>query len=69
MSNPKVGDKVVRLDLDSPHIYTIYKIEDGLYTIGRKVMHRKLGTWLECNEIRLATDQEVIKVKKNESTH
>lgn len=59
MSVFKVGDKVVRLDLDSPHIYSIMKIEDGVFTIGRKVRHRTWGTWLECNEIRLATPEEI----------
>ena len=55
----KVGDKVVRLDLDSPHIYSIIRIEDGVLTIGRKVRHRTWGTWLECNDIRLAEPEEV----------
>lgn len=55
----KVGDNVVRLDLDSPHIYSIMRIEDGLFTIGRKVKHRTWGTWLECSEIRLATPEEI----------
>lgn len=55
----KVGDKVIRLDLDSPHIYSIMRIEDGLFTIGRKVKHRTWGTWLGCNDIRLATPQEI----------
>ena len=55
----KVGDKVVRLDLDSPHIYSIMRIEDGLFTIGRKVKHRTWGTWLECSEIRLASPEEI----------
>lgn len=55
----KVGDKVVRLDLDSPHIYSIMRIEDGVFTIGRKVRHRTWGTWLECSEIRLATPEEI----------
>ena len=59
MSMFKVGDKVVRLDLDSPHIYSIMRIEDGLFTIGRKVKHRTWGTWLECNEIRLASPEEI----------
>ena len=54
----KTGDKVIRLDVNSPYIYTIFKIEDGVYTIGRKVRHRTRGTWLECNEIRLATNEE-----------
>lgn len=55
----KVGDKVVRLDLDSPHIYSIMRIEEGLFTIGRKVKHRTWGTWLECSEIRLASPEEI----------
>ena len=55
----KVVDKVVRLDLDSPHIYSIMRIEDGLFTIGRKVKHRTWGTWLECSEIRLASPEEI----------
>ena len=55
----KVGDKVVRLDLDSPHIYSIMRIEDGVFTIGRKVKHRTWGTWLECSEIRLASPEEI----------
>ena len=55
----KVGDRVVRLDLDSPHIYSIMRIEDGLFTIGRKVKHRTWGTWLECSEIRLASPEEI----------
>ena len=55
----KVGDKVIRLDLDSPHIYSIMRIEDGLFTIGRKVRHRTWGTWLECGEIRLASPEEI----------
>lgn len=55
----KVGDNVVRLDLDSPHIYSIMRIEDGLFTIGRKVKHRTWGTWLECSEIRLASPEEI----------
>ena len=55
----KVGDKVVRLDLDSPHIYSIMRIEDGVFTIGRKVRHRTWGTWLECSEIRLASPEEI----------
>ena len=59
MSMFKVGDKVVRLDLDSPHIYSIMRIEDGLFTIGRKVKHRTWGTWLECSEIRLASPEEI----------
>ena len=59
MSMFKVGDKVVRLDLDSPHIYSIMRIEDGVFTIGRKVRHRTWGTWLECSEIRLASPEEI----------
>ena len=59
MSMFKVGDKVVRLDLYSPHIYSIMRIEDGVLTIGRKVRHRTWGTWLECNDIRLAEPEEV----------
>lgn len=55
----KVGDRVVRLDLDSPHIYSIMRIEDGVFTIGRKVRHRTWGTWLECSEIRLASPEEI----------
>ncbi len=55
----KVGDKVVRLDLDSPHIYSIMRIEDGVFTIGRKVRHRTWGTWLWCSEIRLASPEEI----------
>ena len=55
----KVRDKVVRLDLDSPHIYSIIRIEDGVFTIGRKVKHRTWGTWLECSEIRLASPEEI----------
>lgn len=55
----KVGDKVVRLDLDSPHIYSIMRIEDGVFTIGRKVRNRTWGTWLECNDIRLAKPEEI----------
>lgn len=55
----KVGDKVVRLDLDSPHIYSIMRIEDGVFTIGRKVRHRTWGTWLGCSEIRLASPEEI----------
>lgn len=55
----KVGDKVVRLDIDSPHIYSIMRIEDDVFTIGRKVRHRTWGTWLECNQIRLATPEEI----------
>lgn len=55
----KVGDKVIRLDLDSPHIYSIMRIEDGLFTIGRKVKHRTWGTWLGCSEIRLASPEEI----------
>ena len=59
MSMLKVGDKVVRLDLYSPHIYSIMQIEDGVLTIGRKVRHRTWGTWLECNDIRLAESEEI----------
>ena len=55
----KVGDKVVRLDLDSPHIYSITRIEDGVFTIGRKVKYKTWGTWLECSEIRLASPEEI----------
>lgn len=55
----KVGDKVVRLDLDSPHIYSIMRIEEGVFTIGRKVRHRTWGTWLECKDIRLAIKEEI----------
>ena len=55
----KVGHKVIRLDLDSPHIYSIMRIEDGLFTIGRNVKHRTWGTWLECSEIRLASPEEI----------
>lgn len=55
----KVGDKVVRLDIDSPHIYSIMRIEDDVFTIGRKIRHRTWGTWLECNQIRPATPEEI----------
>lgn len=55
----KVGDKVVRLDLDSPYIYSIMGIEHGVFTIGRKVRHRTWGTWLECTKIRLVTPEEI----------
>jgi hypothetical protein len=55
----EVGDKVVRLDLYSPHIYSIMRIEDGVLIIGRKVRHRTWGTWLECNDIRLAEPEEI----------
>lgn len=55
----KVGDKVVRLDLDLPYIYSIMRIEDGVFTIGRKVRHGTWGKWLECNNIRLATSEEI----------
>lgn len=54
----EVGDKVVRLDLESPHIYSIMRIEDSVFTIGRKVRHRTWGTWLECKDIRHATALE-----------
>ncbi|WP_336043904.1 hypothetical protein [Acinetobacter junii] len=59
MSMFKVWDKVVRLDLDSPHIYSIMRIEEGVFTIGRNVRHRTWGTWLECKDIRLATKEEI----------
>lgn len=65
----KVGDKVVRLDLDSPHIYSIMRIEDGLFTIGRKVKHRTWGTWLECSEIRLASPEEIAAGHRIESSN
>lgn len=55
----EIGDKVVRLDLESPHIYSIMRIEDSLFTIGRKVRNRTWGTWLECRDIRLATPLEI----------
>ena len=59
VSTFNVWDKVVRLDLYSPHIYSIIRIEDCVLTIGRKVRHRTWGTWLECNDIRLAEPKEV----------
>lgn len=59
-----VNDKVIRLDVDSPHIYSILRIEDGVYTIGRKLKHRTWGTWLECNQIRKATESEIKAGKK-----
>lgn len=65
----KVGDKVVRLDLDSPHIYSIMRIEDGVFTIGRKVRHRTWGTWLECSEIRLASPEEIESGHRIESSN
>lgn len=55
----KVGDLVVRLDLDSPYTYTVFKIEDGIHTIGRKKRARTWGTWLECNQLRHATPEEI----------
>lgn len=36
----KVGDKVIRLDLDSPHIYSIMRIEEGVFTIGNSFRQR-----------------------------
>ncbi|MEG2634908.1 MAG: hypothetical protein RSA09_00050 [Acinetobacter sp.] len=61
MSNFKVGEKVIRLDVNSPYIYTIHSIGDGVITIGRKFRNRTRGAWLECNDIRHATDKEITK--------
>lgn len=55
----KVGDKVIRLDKKSPHIYSIQKVEDGVATITRKFRHKTWGTWLRLNEIELATAAEI----------
>ncbi|MEB3790125.1 hypothetical protein [Acinetobacter sp. IK40] len=55
----KVGQKIIRLDNKSPHIYSIQKIEDGLVTIVRKVRHQTWGMWLGFDEIRLATPEEI----------
>ena len=54
-----VGDKVIRLDKKSPHIYSIQKVEDGVATITRKFRHKTWGTWLRLNEIELATPAEI----------
>lgn len=59
MSEFKIGNKIIRLDNNSPHIYSIQKIEDGLATIVRKVRHKTWGAWLLQNEIRLATQEEI----------
>ena len=58
MGEFKIGNKIIRLDNNSPYIYSIQKIEDGLATIVRKVRHQTWGTWLLQNEIRLATPEE-----------
>ena len=59
MSEFKVGQKIIRLDTKSSHIYSIQKIEDGLVTIVRKFRHQTRGMWLDFDDIRHATSEEI----------
>ena len=58
----EVGDKVVRLDNKSLHIYTVQKVESETITIVRKKKSNSVkvwGMWLGCHELRHATDAEI----------
>lgn len=55
----KVGDKVIRLDNESKHIYSIQKIENELITVVRRFRHKTYGFWVTNVELRHATDAEI----------
>lgn len=55
----KTGDKVVRLDLEAPFIYTIQKIEPDYMVIVRDKGRKRAFTLVTSSEVRLATKQEI----------
>ena len=55
----KVGDKVIRLDNESKHIYSIQKIENELITVVRRFRHKTYGFWVTNVELRHATPPEI----------
>lgn len=62
MSEFKVGDKVVRLDVNSPYIYSIQNIKESLITIVRKKKTDAVkvwGAWVSESELRHATPEEI----------
>lgn len=55
----KIGDKVVRLDLEAPFIYTVNKIELDYIMIVRNFGRKRAFTLVASNKVRLATKQEI----------
>lgn len=55
----KIGDKVVRLDLEAPFIYTVKKIEPDYIQIARYEKRKEWITFVTESQIKLATKQEI----------
>ncbi|QHJ83247.1 MAG: hypothetical protein [Bacteriophage sp.] len=55
----KAGDKVIRLDLNSPFIYTVKKVEPNYIHIARHEKRKEWFTFVVEGQIRLATKQEI----------
>lgn len=55
----KVGDKVIRLDNESKHIYSIQKIENELITVVRRFRHKTYGFWVTSVDLRHTTPAEI----------
>lgn len=62
----KVGDQVIRLDLNSPFIYTVKKVEPDYIFIARHGDRQDWFTFVVSDQIRLATKKEIYQGYPNE---